>query len=154
MTRPKDIGTAAESAVVRWLQTHGAPAAERRALRGVNDAGDIAGVAGVCWSVKGGKAAQRASDGQVEVWLAELETQRRHAGADVGVLVMSRAGIGGPRAGAWWAVMRLWATSVHLRLAHVKHEQIGPVDLTAPVRVHLSTAWGLLQSQGVANPFR
>ena len=35
--RPKAIGTAAETAVVRYLAAHGFPAAERRALHGARD---------------------------------------------------------------------------------------------------------------------
>lgn len=34
MSRPRDIGTRAETAVVAWLQAHGWPGAERRALHG------------------------------------------------------------------------------------------------------------------------
>ena len=38
--RPKAIGTAAETAVVRYLAAHGFPAAERRALHGATDLGE------------------------------------------------------------------------------------------------------------------
>src|SRR5690554_3488274 len=103
--RPRDIGTAAESAVVRYLRAHGFPHAERRALRGARDAGDITGTPGICWSVKGGQAAKDASDGLVEDWLFELERQRSHARADCGVLVLQRRGYGPERAGRWWAIM-------------------------------------------------
>jgi hypothetical protein len=102
--RPKDIGTAAETAVVRALRRHGFPHAERRALRGEHDAGDIAGTPGVCWSVKGGEAAKSASDNQVERWLSALEKQQVNARADLGVLVLQRKGVGGPNADRWWAV--------------------------------------------------
>jgi hypothetical protein len=108
MTRPKDIGTAAETAVVRYLRTAGFPHAERRALAGTHDLGDIVGTPGVCWEVKGGKAAKTASDGQVAAWLGETERERRNAGADVGVLVMARSGIGPANAGRWWAVLDGW----------------------------------------------
>ena len=37
-------GTGFEVAVVDYLKAHGFPHAERRAQRGVNDAGDISGV--------------------------------------------------------------------------------------------------------------
>lgn len=46
--RPKAIGTAAETAVVRYLAAHGFPAAERRALHGATDLGDITGTPGLC----------------------------------------------------------------------------------------------------------
>lgn len=49
--RPKDIGTRAESAVVAYLQAQGFPA-ERRALAGVNDRGDVAGIDGIVIEIK------------------------------------------------------------------------------------------------------
>ena len=59
--RPKDIGTAAETAVVRFLRDNGFPLAERRALHGSTDRGDITGTPGLVWEVKGGDAAKTAS---------------------------------------------------------------------------------------------
>ena len=47
--RPKAIGTAAETAVVRYLAAHGFPAAERRALHGATDLGDITGTPQIVW---------------------------------------------------------------------------------------------------------
>lgn len=139
--RPKDIGTAAETAVVTYLRPWW-PHVERRALMGGNDCGDITGTPGVCWEVKGGKAAERAGDGQVALWLAETERERRNAKADVGVLVMKRAGIGAARAGQWWAVLPLNIVS-------------DLYDITSghrPVRVHLSTAVDLLRRAGYGDP--
>src|SRR6185312_8871013 len=103
--KPRAIGTATETAVVRYLVANGFPHAERRSLRGSLDAGDITGCPGLVWSVKGGVAAKTASDGQVAKWLAELERQRVNAAATIGVLVLQRAGIGEANAGRWWAVV-------------------------------------------------
>jgi Holliday junction resolvase-like predicted endonuclease len=47
MSHSKRVGTAAESLVVDFLQRHGFRYAERRALRGVNDCGDVTGIPGV-----------------------------------------------------------------------------------------------------------
>lgn len=102
---PRNIGTAAESAVVRTLCAHGFPNAERRALHGSTDLGDITGIPGVVIEVKAGNAARIASDGQVERWLAETERERRSAKADIGVLVLQRAGVGAANAHRWWAVV-------------------------------------------------
>lgn len=52
MTASRKKGTAFETAVVDYLRAHGHPYAERRAVRGVRDAGDIAGVIGWCLEVK------------------------------------------------------------------------------------------------------
>ena len=56
VNKPKQIGTRAETAVARYLAANGFPHAERRTLRGREDAGDITGTPGVCWEVKGGEA--------------------------------------------------------------------------------------------------
>ena len=106
MNKPKAIGTRCETAVARYLQANGFPHAERRALRGHQDAGDITGTPGVAWSVKGGDKARTAHDKLIEKWMADLHQQRIHAAADVGVLVMQRAGHGAARAGNWWAILR------------------------------------------------
>ena len=134
-------GTAAETAVVRAIRRHGFPHAERRALRGTLDAGDITGTPLVCWEVKGGTAAKTASDGQVAEWLAETERERVNAGADVGVLVLQRAGIGAGNADRWWAV---------LPLSHVPcGDQFDP---PMPVRVSLADACRFLRLRGYGSP--
>jgi hypothetical protein len=48
----KRKGTSFEVAVVDYLKEHGFPFAERRAQRGVNDAGDVAGIVGWVLEVK------------------------------------------------------------------------------------------------------
>ncbi len=140
MNRSKNIGTAAESAVVRYLQQHGFYGAERRALHGNTDLGDVTGCGPIVFEVKGGQAAKTASDGQVTAWLEETETERRNANADVGVLVMARAGIGPNNAGNWWAVVPL--------------HQLNPfLTQDAPVRVLLRDAVVWLRECGHGDPF-
>ena len=144
--RPRDIGTATESAVVRYLRTAGFPHAERRALRGTLDAGDITGVIGVVFECKGGMAAKTASDGLIQLWLDETMRQVANAGADVGILVVQRAGIGEVNAGRWWAVMAGW-----------QYESLCKTGVDAdwatfgdrsPVYMHLSQACRLLVHAG------
>ena len=104
--RPKAIGTAGESAVVRYLRTVGFAGAERRALAGAYDLGDITGVGPLVIEVKAGAAAANASPGQIVKWMAETLTETQNASADFGVLVTKRAGVGAARAGEWWAYLR------------------------------------------------
>lgn len=141
--RPRDIGTHTESAVARYLTANGFPHCERRSLRGAHDAGDLTGTPGVCWSVKGGTAAKTASDGQVMLWLDDLERQIDAAGAQVGVLVLQRAGIGEGRAGRWWAIMTWY------RLADVIEV---PLKTHQPVRMHLADVCTLLRAAGYGTP--
>ena len=151
MNKPKAIGTAAETAVARYLQAHGFPHAERRALRGIQDAGDITGCPGICVEVKGGDAAKNASDLLVTDWLEETEKERLNARADIGVLVLQRRGVGPANAGRWWAVL---TSHVVVRLT-TSGAPLYPSDLTmpdVPVRTLLTDAVHLLRWAGYGNP--
>lgn len=100
VNRPRAIGTVAETAVARYLQDHGFGGAERRALAGAIDKGDVAGTPGLAWEVKAGRTLC------LSQWLRETETERRNAKAQFGILVVKPAGFGVTRVGKWWAVMR------------------------------------------------
>lgn len=140
MSRSKNIGTWTETAVVKVLRDNGFPHAERRALAGVHDLGDVIGTPGVCWEVKGGHAAEDASDLDIEGWLAEAETERRNSKADIAVLVCKRRAVGRERAELWWALVRLG----DIALAY--HSD--PLTRTIPVRMTLRDALIWLRSLG------
>ncbi|MFF3443589.1 hypothetical protein [Streptosporangium sp. NPDC002721] len=148
VNKPKARGTATETAVVRALRTLGFPHAERRALAGAYDLGDITGCPGLVWEVKGGDAAKTASDGLIADWLAETEAERANAGADVGVLVMQRRSIGPSNAHRWWAVLRL---SDVVRLGSYGRHTI-PADIDCPVRLLLADVCTLLRRAGYGQP--
>lgn len=103
MSKQRAIGTAVESAIVRYARAHGFPHADRRPLAGALDKGDVLLCPGVIVEAKGGKAAEHASDGQIAAWLAETEAERVNANAAIGVLVTKRKGVGVTRAGDFWA---------------------------------------------------
>lgn len=148
VNKPKNIGTATESAVVRYLRTHGYPGAERRALRGRDDAGDITGCPGLAIEVKGGKQAINASDSLVASWLIETESERVAAGADIGLLVIKRSGIGTTNVDRWWAVMTANTVAVLLAAGEYPPDRVG----LAPVRMHLGSALVLLRAAGYGEP--
>lgn len=108
MSKSKDIGTRAETAVKNYLLSVGySPLdAHRQVLKGSQDEGDVwlretYGL--IVFEVKGGKSAKEASHGQIEKWMQEAETEKTNASAKFGFLVTQRAGVGYPRAGEWWA---------------------------------------------------
>lgn len=103
VNKPKAIGTAAETAVVRYLRANGFPQAERRALRGNYDCGDVTGMPGVVVEVKGGDVAKQARQASLVEWRRQTEVERKNAQADIGILVLQRRGYGAERAGDWWA---------------------------------------------------
>jgi hypothetical protein len=86
MSRSRAKGTAWESAIVAHLRAHGVPHAERRALGGAKDRGDIAGIPGV---VIEAKSAARI---ELAVWVDEAEAERANDHARIGVTWFKRRG--------------------------------------------------------------
>ena len=85
MTNPsKQKGTRFETDIVNYLNTNGYPHAERRALAGNTDRGDIAGIPGIVIEAKATKALTLGPH------LDETETERQNAQADYGALVWKR----------------------------------------------------------------
>lgn len=146
MSRSKDIGTRAETAVVRYLRGAGWPHAERRALTGARDLGDVTGTPGIVWEVKVYR--RPAGDTQIAAWMTETETERLNAGADIGVLVVRRAGFGDQRAGSWWAYLSAGALAgLATEGGFVPYGQ-----LAFPVRMLLRDAVALLHLAGYGTP--
>lgn len=81
MNPSKMKGTRFESEVVEFLRSHGFAYAERRALQGVNDTGDIAGVVGWVLEAKAHREIDLAG------WVTEAEREARNGKA------------------RWWAVI-------------------------------------------------
>lgn len=100
MSRSKDKGTLAESAVVTYLQENGWPYAERRALAGAADKGDVSGTPGLVWEVKYAGVGLRMAE-----WIQETVTERDNAQAAHGILVIKPFGFGTRRTGDWFAAM-------------------------------------------------
>jgi len=96
--KPKQIGTMGETAITRVFRDNGFPHAERRALAGVNDVGDILACPGLIIEVKWGEMARSASLADVDKWWAETNREVRNSRADIGLLIVQRRGYGKDRA--------------------------------------------------------
>jgi len=83
-------GPLAEALVVRCLQEHGWPYAERRVMGGARDRGDVAGIPGVVIEVKD------ASETLLAVFLNELADEMANDNADIGAVWHKRRGKGDP----------------------------------------------------------
>jgi hypothetical protein len=148
LARSKD----SERKVASYLRVVGFPGAERTVRTGYKnharhlpDYGDIDGTPGVAWQIKDTTDREW---WRVPNWLAETNTQRLAAKADVGVLVVRRPGHGHP--GQWWAWMWL---DPFLCLAHTASECDSacgePVVLRdAPIRIELRHLVPLLRAAG------
>lgn len=84
MSASKRKGTAFERDVVDYLTGNGFPHAERRALEGVNDRGDVAGIPGVVLEAKNHKTIDLGG------FMVELEREQKRAAAELGLLVVKR----------------------------------------------------------------
>ena len=98
MSKNKAKGTAAETALVNWLKENGYENAERRALSGKADRGDIAGVSNRVIEVKSGSRLE------IPAWLKETEIERINDGALSGYLVIKPKGVGAANVGQWWVI--------------------------------------------------
>lgn len=115
VNRPRIKGTAAESALVAYLRLNGWPYAERRALSGTTDKGDVAGTGPLVWECKAAGTAP-----QIPAWLVETEVERINANAEYGILVVKTRGLGDRRVGQWLAIMRLDAHDKLMAQSHAR----------------------------------
>jgi hypothetical protein len=99
LSKAKAKGTAAETGLVRFLREHGFPGAERRALTGEFDQGDVTGTPCLAWEVKNHKSYK------FPEWIKEAKIEAKNAKADYGILVVKPNGIGITNAGDWWAIL-------------------------------------------------
>ncbi|MGI5443364.1 hypothetical protein ACQEV4_40320 [Streptomyces shenzhenensis] len=133
MSRSKAKGTAAETAVVRYLQAAGFTQAERRTLAGVQDRGDIAGIPGVVIEVK------NCARQELPAWVAEAEIERDNDNATLGVVWHKLRGRSSP--GDWFVTMS------GAQFAQLLREQQGlpapTVELSEPERQFLTFALNL-----------
>lgn len=106
MSKSKRKGSEFERQVAEYMALYlGNDGIERRALAGVNDRGDVAGVKfGSSRVVVECKAAKEFRIGE---WLEEAETERRNDLAAFGVVVSKRRGVGESRTGEQLVCMTL-----------------------------------------------
>lgn len=143
VNRPKAIGTKAESATLKVVKRY-FPDADRAALHGASDIGDLMNTGDFCFEVKGGQAAKDAVNAsqsvQITKWLAETERERKLAGRRFGVLVVQRGGVNYPDADRWWAIVT--AAALADIMGAPGHQN------SAPVRLELGTLLDILADQG------
>lgn len=93
MSRSRTKGTAWETRIVHALRLAGFAGAERRALHGTGDRGDIAGIPGLVVEAKNHARTELAG------WVDEVEIEARRDGARYGVVWHHRRGKAAPEDG-------------------------------------------------------
>ena len=139
VNRSKQKGTAAESAVVNWLHRIGFEQAERLALRGNLDVGDVRVRPGIHLEVKAGAAAAHPSPGQVVKWRDEATVEGVNGGVDC-YLVTKRKGSADP--GTWPVHLTLQELSELLTTSqgYARTWIVEPAVITLSSLVMLTTA--------------
>lgn len=102
MSKAKQKGTAAETALVKFLQGQGFPNAERRALGGGGfgeDLGDVTGTSCLTWEVKNVRKYS------IPTWMKEAAIEKVNAKADYCPLIIKPFGVGLTSVHQWWAVL-------------------------------------------------
>lgn len=106
MSKSKQRGTSFEVQTVEYLRrVLGDDRIERRALNGINDRGDIAGV-----TIRGKRTViecKNAKRMELAAWLDEAEAERRNDDAEFAVVVHKRRGCGEAKFGGNYATMSL-----------------------------------------------
>ncbi len=97
MSAAKAKGTRWESAIVEYLRGTGFIHAERRALNGARDLGDVTGIPGVVIEAKSQVRHSLAE------WVDEAEQERANADADIAAVWVKRRGY--TSAGSGYVVM-------------------------------------------------
>lgn len=148
MSRQKAKGTACETAILKYVRANGFPWAERLALSGNADCGDISLLPGRLVVLEAKAHATAATgqpgDAQLTEWMRQTETERGNAGADYGVLVVKRKGTTNP--GRWWAYVtagdfgKLLDAPMQMRDPH------------APLCMSLSSLLPVLRAAGYGSP--
>jgi len=145
VNRPRAIGTYAETAVARAARARGFPAADRIALHGSLDIGDVRLTPDVVVEVKGGEAARWCSDLDVQNWLDQTARERDNAHAAVAFLVVQRGRVGGPNAARLWAYWRLgWIADLSYCQTFTARHVV--------VRMLLGEALDLVRAAGYGEP--
>lgn len=147
MSKSKQIGTATETLAVKHAKLNGFPWADRQALHGNKDVGDVwldpIGKAMV--EVKGGHTAETASDEQVLKWMAETDVEKGHAGADVAFLLTKRKGAGPAKVGTWRA--HFWLSTLYSLRGYPL-----PVEEDGVVTMSFDSALAQLRAAGYGSP--
>lgn len=99
MSKSKQKGTLAESAFVKYLIPNGFPFAERRALAGELDKGDITGTPFLTFEIKNHKTYK------FPAWMQEAKEEKQNAGADYCPLIVKPVGKGVQSVNDWWAIL-------------------------------------------------
>ncbi len=146
--KPKAIGTAAETAVLRAILPYFANA-HRNVQHGSKDEGDIWASDDFVIEVKGGRQTLYPGDAMLQDWWRQTLEERDHAKAKHGILVIQRAGYGAPRALRWWAYLSIDAFAA---LVGSSYDPVRPAPETL-IRLELNVLLDLIADLGLSDSY-
>lgn len=148
MNKPKAKGTAAETAVVKYVRLNGFGGADRQPLRGNRDAGDILLCPGIVLEIKAHKSAGAGQSGaaQLAAWMSQAAAERYNAGAALCPLIVKRTGT--TNVAQWWAYLPF--QDISDLMGATAHLSFPPA--TAPICMTVGHLITLLRSAGYGDP--
>ena len=126
VNKPKNIGTAAESALKRYAVENGFPDAERLALSGALDVGDVRLDRWNHVEVKAGKAAVHPTESQLDGWLGEAAREGLNAGVACWLVTRPRT-----RDVGRWRVWTTFNNLLELTVATNISARMGGIDIVS-----------------------
>lgn len=90
--RPKNMGTAHETAVVSWLKDHGWPWARRRTQKGGKDEGDVCLSERIPFTIEAKTSRRTTERVAIGTWMKELEDEVKNSGDVAGAVIFKRRG--------------------------------------------------------------
>lgn len=145
---PKQKGTWGETHAAKWFRVNGFPGADRKALKGNGDQGDLDLCPGVIAEIKNVKLTTGVpAKAQLTKWMAEAEAERANAGASLCPLIVKRPGT--QDVGQWFAYLPM-EEFVHLQAR--QGEWGTPWSDYGPAMVDVATLALILRNAGYGTP--
>lgn len=116
MSRMKQIGTQHETDIKSWLNANGWPYADRRALSGAADKGDLRLSERIPFVIEAKSAKSTTDRASLGTFVSELEAEVENAQAESGAVIFKKRGT--TDVGKYYAILPVWMLNVLLTRAY------------------------------------
>lgn len=119
MSKTKAMGTSHETAIQRWLRSNGWPYAERRALKGAHDEGDLRLSERIPFVIEAKSAKSTTDRASLGTFVKELKVEVENASADAGAVVFKKRGT--TDVGEYYAILPVYMLNELLKKAYSEY---------------------------------